>query len=292
MSNLTKVFVVLVTILSAMLVAVVVTFVASQDNLKGETDALKTRVQIAQESAISSQHELTTLQQKNDEQNANLRNRAANLQAELNARMSEVAALKSNLVKARGGNERLQVQQEAHTAQISTLASLTDRMDSELGNLRQSLRTSQSSEIEASQQLMAANTKVQALEREVRKLKEEVTALNNTALDYLELLRRAGITPQDERTSAGVHESDVPIHGSVTAVAEAAGDVYAGVNVGRNDGVNENMKFMVFRGDAQLVGTLVIDVVDERTASGVVTLLVNPDDQVMSGDRVLSGEVQ
>ena len=292
MDNLTKVFVVLVTILSVMLVAVMVTFVANQENLKAETDALKTRVQIARKAAASSQYELSTLQQQNDVQTANLRNKAVNLQDEVNARMSEVAGLNSNLIKAGGDNERLQVQQEAHTAQISTLASLTDRMENELRNLRQSLLTSQSTEIEGSQQLMAAKTKVQALEREVRRLKEEVTALNVTALENAKLLRRSGITRKDVPASVGVHESDIPIHGSITAVAEAAGDVYAGVNVGRNDGVNEKMKFMVFRGDAQLVGTLVVDVVDERSASGVVTLLVNPDDQVMKGDRVLSGEVQ
>ena len=292
MDNLTKVFVVLVTILSVMLVAVVVTFVANQENLKAETDALKTRVQIARKAAASSQYELSTLQQQNDVQIANLRNKAANLQDEVNASMSEVAGLNSNLIKAGGDNERLQVQQEAHTAQISTLASLTDRMENELRNLRQSLLTTQSTEIEGSQQLMAAKTKVQALEREVRRLKEEVTALNVTALENAKLLRRAGITRKDVPASVGVHESDIPIHGSITAVAEAAGDVYAGVNVGRNDGVNEKMKFMVFRGDAQLVGTLVVDVVDERSASGVVTLLVNPDDQVMKGDRVLSGEAQ
>ncbi|HEX7010561.1 MAG TPA: hypothetical protein VF184_11295, partial [Phycisphaeraceae bacterium] len=57
------------------------------------------------------------------------------------------------------------------------------------------------------------------------------------------------------------------------------------VNVGRSDGVQENMKFMVHRGD-QFVGNLVIEAVDADASAGRIVLA---KDQIQPGDAILAG---
>ena len=78
---------------------------------------------------------------------------------------------------------------------------------------------------------------------------------------------------------------ETPIRGQVTRVEQIDDETFVEVNVGTNDGVATNMKFLVHRG-SQFLGSLVITNVDVQSSAGRMQLLQG---QVAIGDAILTG---
>jgi hypothetical protein len=287
LGNLNKVFVVLVTVFSVMIVAVVVTFVANQDNLGNRLQAAKSRIGTLESTAKSAQDlreqlhsrfgaELIKLQQQLTE--------AGEKQSILN---KERALLAADLIKERGLNEQRQIQHSQFMFDVGRLASMLDKFDKELSKMRSKVRDSTTEAITLNEQLMEVTAQAKALERARRNLQQENVRLAKLVQQYEEDLRlQGGLAGARPRKTPEHTPQDHPIYGLITATEPRDDETYAGVNVGSNDGVDKNMKFLISR-DGQLVGTLVIDVVEERAAFGKVDLVV---DEVAKGDRVISGE--
>ena len=91
------------------------------------------------------------------------------------------------------------------------------------------------------------------------------TAMQNVPIEF-----RGGASGGGT-TVAAPFEPATPIQGKVSRVAKVEGDTFVEINVGKNDGVQPNMRFLIHRGD-QYLGSLVISYVDSNASSGRMSL--------------------
>ncbi len=286
MSNLTKVFIVLVTVLAVLLVAVVVTFVASQENYREDYVTLQTDAQIAGDRARTLQSELSTVMADRDALQAAESERADRLQLNLNTAQTTLAESRGELAQLQAEIGQLKAQMTALVSQNSVLASLASQQSGELDKLRTESDRTGVALIEATDNANALTSQRDTLSLQVRDLQEKAAQILEENKKLNQVVQQNNLSVAD--TSAPT-EMPVPVYGRITAVQQAGDATYVEVNLGRKDGVQPNTKFVVFRrsdGGMGYVGSLVIERVDEDASSGRVTLSVEP---VVVGYQVASG---
>ncbi len=287
MSNLTKVFVVLVAMFSVMLVAVVVTFVANQGHLGNQLEVAQSQNNVLEKMAKGAQDLREQLIKEFGDQLDELQGQLTEAKEKESIYNTDLALLEANLIKEKGRNERRQAQHSQLVSDIGRLALMLEKFDAELIEMRGKVRESTTEVITLNEQLMEATAQANALERARRSLQEENVKLAKLVQEYEEDVRLLGKVAGRRPKKAPAHASEeYPIYGLITATEQRDDETYAGINVGSIDGVDENMEFLISR-DGQLVGTLIIDVVEERAGYGKVDLMV---DAVAQGDQVISGE--
>lgn len=290
MSPLTKVFVVLVTVFSIVLVALVVPFVANTENYRAKLREVESSKTSAEARARSAEAEITALQYKDSEQvalkeaeNRQLTGQRNELASRLAEKTSEVEGLRSARDKAEAGRTIL----EASHKQLLDVAKV---MQDELKEVRKGYLDRSEENTKLATTVRVLESTKGTLERQLRQLQEQVAGVQERnkqieeAFAKLDPAQRAQLLGNDP-TASVVFESASPIHGKVTAIQQVGSDAFVQVNVGKNDGVQPNMKFLIHRGNTFL-GTLVITTVDARASAGRVTLASG---DVTSGDQVLSG---
>jgi len=287
LSVLTKVFVVLVTVLSVLLVAVVVTFAANQENLRTRFQALNADLLVAKQTARTRQAEQEAHGDKQGERLAVLEIDKRQLLSHMAGLDVEAATAKAQIISLRTQIISLQ----ALTAQLGStgdiLSKTSEQQRQELNGLRKQYDIVQTRLITVSDLVNAKSTQVGVLTKELRFAKEQITGLGKTNEQLIAKLHQSGITLEDESAQRPPFQASYRIDGGITAVEAIGGDVFVQVNVGSNDGVESKMKFLVHDQGA-FKGTLVIDMVDLTSSSGRMTL-VSDDEQIVSGDHILSG---
>lgn len=284
LSSLTKAFVVLVTVLSVVLVALIVPFVAKIENFANTTDKLKTERTQAREAARIAEGELSAVQTRLSE----LATAHGSQKAKLTAQIIE---LQSALDKARD-----QVNQErAGLADLKTafsrLTSANEQANRLLAVLNDELKTGRKQMVDLRTKVIELTDKnnelsslVLSYDRNLRRLKEENTAM----AEQLEALVQTG--GQVPAASAELPAAPLvahPISGRVTRVDAATDTTFVEVNIGRKDGMAEGMDLIVYRGEDEYLGTLMIDKVDSTASAGhmvrmgISTLVVEPGDSTI-----------
>ena len=292
MSVLTKVFVILVTIFSVMLVAVVVTFVVNQENLRtalvdAEADAL-----MARSAAKALQGEQEAHQNQVAIQLDRLQQQANSLQASLVSKDEQAATAEANEVSLNREITQLKAINNQMAASQRIVSEMAEAQRTELKALRFEINRVGAELILITDRLAAKTTENEALIRDLRAKKEVLEA---TVSDYNKLwalAKERGWSPGDEDPTEGITRAETRIDGMVTAVESTeGGEIYVQVNVGRNDGVLDNMEFVVFNRDkrgVQYKGTMLVQSVDAAESSGKLRL-VQQGQKIVKGDQILSG---
>lgn len=290
MSILTKTLVVLVTILSIVLVALVVPFIATQDDLAKKNGELTTQLKSAQQSAKNLEAELAEavrgesatiklLSQENADLKGDLENEKKLRQAaqadaqsskqmlgDLKADFTVMAEAQKQDAKTIGMLSK-QVETANQTVQIQgtrilQLGDAVDALTSERDSLVRSVKKQQENMVSQREDLEAVQAELAAIPAEVKK-------------QYLE-----GEDRVVEQTP------DRPIAGQIIAVDDTVdGLILVQVNVGQSDDVKEGMKFLVHEGNV-FKGTLIIDRVEPRVSVGKMELV---KDSPVTGDSVYAG---
>ncbi len=249
MSVLTKVFVVVVAVLSVVLVALVVPFVARTEdyrdllkNSKAENDVLNATARNAQAALadeIKSVDKISKDSQVMKEQ----------MDATIQDLHQKLAATESKL-------EEEQAKEERNSADLAGLASaetqhaeITKALQAELTQRRDEVLREQKSRVD----LAAANDRLEsdleAAKRQLSRFQEQITLLDEKNADLegelakipSDVLQKVTSTETGDNTVA--YESPVPIKGQVTRVQKVDDSTFVQVNVGSADGVAKNMKF-------------------------------------------------
>ncbi|MCE9592323.1 MAG: hypothetical protein K8S99_17590 [Planctomycetes bacterium] len=286
MSVLTKVFVVLVAVLSVMLVTLIVPFVANTENYRKQAEEQKNAYDAAKASAALVQQENQALMEKETQRVSELKQtiqglqeRNSTLTTQLASAEAATAAEKAAGTQAEANISRLAAAEEQH-------ASINKALDAELQSLRPERVKQQTQIIQLLDRNNELSTQVEAVIRQVRRYSEENTQLGmHVAQLEATLAKVAPGAISQEAGSQQPYLSDVLIQGTVTDVQKADDTSFAQINVGKNDGVQENMKFLVHRG-GKFVGTLVVTKVDIKASAGRVMLAQG---EIKTGDLVLSG---
>lgn len=289
MGVLTKVFVVLVTVLSVLLVALIVPFVANTENYKQQLDDARTAKAAAEELATLRQNELNAAQSRDSEMVTVLKSQAQNLATQINLLTQQLA---DSETKARSESEKLAKFEADWSRLIATNqqnTQMTKELRAELTERREKMVNQQTQMIELADRNNEMESQLEAMTRQVRRVHEQLTQLQEQNADLEQKL--AQLPPQwqqkilSEEIEAAPFVPETPIRGQITKVQQLKDELFVQVNVGNNDGVTTNMKFLVHRGN-QFLGTLIITTVDAQNSAGRMLLTQG---QVAVGDLILTG---
>ncbi|MEP0847261.1 MAG: hypothetical protein HRF50_10645 [Phycisphaerae bacterium] len=273
MSTLTKVFIVLTSVLSVALSCLFISAAAQWDNWK----ALAQTYQVARDAAIT------------HEQNA-----VAAAQASLALKAEELAARTRELEEARAAQQR--AEQELAQVRSELAQTKNERIAFEAGRAKlQEILSVTTGELKSLQQqhqtVLDQNIDLQTrngrLNGRVLELTTNVTILNDQIRNLQEKLyaseQRVASAQRVAAPSVQPAAVATPAPGVVVAKPAAAGEIkgritavqgtYASIDVGESSGVSVGMTFMVYRGTSTYLGELVVDKVRPNEAGGKLVLL-------------------
>ncbi|WP_432799491.1 hypothetical protein [Poriferisphaera sp. WC338] len=289
MSLLTKAFVVVVTVLSVLLVALTVSFVANTNDAKEEAKKHESNFKGAQVRLRKLQSDIESMQSTESARIATLNGTVAELTATIAQQRRDIAESEArNKSMVSSLNE-----QKANVARLTATSNLSvtllEKVNSELNDGRSQLVDTETKLVQAIDRINELETEREGLIRSLQHNKENAVAL----AEELEKIETAiASLPQDMQQQVyNTGEGTVKVKPSHQIVGQidlvkAYGEVtMVQINVGKNDGVAENMEFMVHRG-SEYVGTLIVTKVDARDAAGQLTLV---NGAIQAGDTVLAG---
>lgn len=292
MADVTKIFVVLVAVLSIALVGMVVPFVQSTQNYRAAVDdaqslakAADARRALVQDSLADAQNRLSTLQ---DEQNAEI----VALKQQLNTMAAEKASTQADLTMQRVLNAEQTAELKGLAAAERQHADIIKTMAGELGTLRERVvRLSGELVMETDAKGDLAG-QLEAAQRQNRVVAERL------ALAEAEGKRLAGIlekVPADvmaviTNTAAATSDSllnvpSVEVTGKVTKVQEMDNQTFIQVDIGSQDQVGVNTKLVVFR-KGSYVASIAVIAADPKVSVGRVLMAKGP---IQVGDSIVTG---
>lgn len=290
MNALTKAFVVVVTILSVILVALVIPFAARVDDYASQYEQMKqdrnTQLALAQEAATKVRNAIAA---KGSELETALES-ISTLTAELDRANNDVKALEAKLNQAQLTLDRSSASMEILSSDNQTKSEQLNKQSEQLQAHIATIAELQGQRADLSQILIDERGKVRRLSDNYLRIQEENKALQQQLLEKTASLKAAMeqlaiYLPEDGTDSLPV-TSPVVIRGSVTKIVQPTeGITFVEVNVGTRDLVKEGMEFTVYRGD-EFVGKIKIASVDTAAAVGQLTL---SEAAVQEGDDVRTG---
>ena len=288
MNVVTKIFIVLVSLLAVLMVPLVAVNATSATALKARNIALKARITEA-----NADREAQILSRQNAEATWNLRNRELQQQiAEMEqSRTSDhraIAQLESNLADRQGHLASLQASLEVFAQTDRAKAQLTDALVGELRDVRTRALAAERQTIQLDEALSEVQNQLDVADAARRKLQEEVVRLSEekdqalgTVAKYVAYVgelpeARAGATGGGARVPA-----DRDLSATVIAVRRSSDGTLAEINAGSRDGVKDGWVLAITDG-SRFVGNLRVIETDVNRATGVVEL----------EDRAARGEVK
>lgn len=293
MSPLTKAFVVLVTLLSILLVTLTVPFVAEVDEIKTALDTERAKYAAVEVTRNNLRERLIAAEAAQGQIQQALNETISDLESRVSEVSSERNDLRSRLAAAQSGQQEMQATLAALSQNDQTKTTLLDTYASKLEEVQGSLVEQSQRNAELIDRTNELSNERTQLTRSVQRLRERSTELSEQLAAASSALASAGVqVPQ--ASGSGVAAAPVPagerIYGSVTDVQTATGGrVLVQVNVGASDGVRSGQRFVAFRDQEGLVGTLEVRSVDDSVAVASVVSQQRPlqaTDQIVSADGV------
>jgi len=287
-STMTKVFVVLTSVVAIVLSCLTVATAARWSNLKDQIDSyqqlyqaeLVKRMNLEGIMAVSLAMKDDALKEK-DRLLARQEEEVRRVTADLAAKTLDLARETNDRVAAEAGRKKLeeilQVQTEEVTASRKYQQQLlADNIDLQTRNQRLASRvlelTSQTTIL--TDELRNAQEKLYAAEQKVKELQQSLAA--DTRRPVVEKEAPSGVVPVAKQVAGPIRGEIVELDGR-----------YVSLNVGETSGVVPGMTFMVYRG-ATYVGDVQVEMVRPRESGGKITMVATGQ-AVQRGDQVIYG---
>lgn len=295
MSIFTKIFVVLVMVLSVLLAALVVPFVVNTETYREKFLSVQSQLEVQKYNAMNRESDLAAqIQSKIDLFEAQ-KDESARLQAELNSRDTTIQGLQAQVIQLQNANADVRGQLARLSTGLDQATQINAMLQEEIKDRRDKMLTLQTRGIELTESLRDRTTQVDTLVRQVRLLKEQqedLTTQNERLVAKVDSLSQYAEKSTDlpgtltMKVGPGTTKTSTTIRGMVTDVKQIGDDQFIAINVGANDKVAEGMKFMIHKGDTYL-GDAVITQVDLNSSAGRVTLKrgeITPNAEVLTGN--------
>lgn len=288
MNILTKVFVVLTAVFSLALLVFVALILNGQDKYRANAQDLQMQALGAKAMLAKMEGQRDNLRDALDR----LRNEKVNSESTLNGQIR-------NLQNQLAGSEReiatgkndLNTAQASVTALTTANQAMTDalgKLNAELAGLRKDVPVLTQQNAELNRKNNEYQTGLEAAQNAIRRLQEELAAAQQPAP------AKAPTTSSEGGPGAGAGtptlSAVVPINGTVTRVDTMNGRTFVTLSLGKRDGVQENFRFTLYRGNSY-VGDAVVRKVSPDQAVAEVTML-KPGQQAQSADLAISGAGQ
>lgn len=294
MSTLTKVFVVLVTVLSVAAMGLMVSFAANTSNYKQQFDDAAGQLKTAEARARDKQGELDLLKDRLDQTQGDLTATITQLKAD-NGKLADdlaenalrIQSLQSSLDKTQADGSRLTSLNEQQLI-------MRKAAEDELSDRRRKMADQSRQLVELADRLAELQSERDAQERIARRFAERNTSLEEEVRDLSKIIEsvppealvRTHVTTQAVALASPVW-LDPSVEGKITRARQVGEDYYVELNVGSNDHVTPGAWFMIHRGQ-QYLGDLVIETVDVHASAGRMRLGASSG-AVKAGDRAFSG---
>lgn len=276
MHVLTKIFIVLVSLLAVMLVPLVVVYAHNENNYKSrlmdaeaKSAAAILNVQAAEARAASRE---AGLQASIDE----YRGTIGTLQQNQAASEAEVRQLQSQVATSNAASAEINTHIQTIASQISAGQQLTESLVGELRELRAMAVTLERQKVELDEALRDVTTQLdvaeqarRALAEELQRVKEERAAAVNDVSKAIAM----GFNPNSD-TRVGVRDGINPdrhLTATVIRVERSTNQVLAEIDAGEKDGVKQDWIMAIANG-GDFIANLRIIAVDVNRATGIVTL--------------------
>ncbi len=287
MHVLTKIFVVLVSLLACMLVPLVVTYAHNENSYASLYSAAKSQ-------ADAAEAELRSARSGFDTAKATLQTENTQLQETVKDLRSQMASLELDVRQAEQGRVEAESRQSEFQAQLATLASaiqvgqsVRETLLSEVRDLRDRMLDTERERVELDQAYQLALSEKEVAEKARRALEEELAQIKDERSSALDQVQRYVSTygPLDAGDSVqlGVRP-DRNLETRIVEVRRTADEVLAEIDAGSRDGVKIGWVLTISNAEG-FAGRLRVTEVDINRAVGVVEL---EQGRVAQGDRVLA----
>ena len=288
MSTLTKVLIVLLTLSSIFLCGIVVTYVANAENYRQMYNRLRVEKDAAVENEQNAKKQFNELQNQTKEEKDKLNNEIAALdreKGELGTKLKEAERQVAALIEEAGKWKAI----------TRDFYDTNDKQRQLLEDTLATLKTIEAEQIQSDKEIKDTTAAliekmaiIDDLEKQLKQQIEEKTALQNE-LD--KLLQRTGkavaapepVTPIKERAQVALPTVDISLNGLIMAVDLE--NSLAEISIGAANGVKQNMRFHVTRGDKFICDIVILDVEPEK-AIGTLELMDVTKEQPKAGDNV------
>ena len=286
MSTLTKIFALLVSALSIFLCGVIVTFLASAEDYRGEAEDWQTKAEAAQIQDLAAQNALTIYMQKQEAASEQLRTNIASMHMLLEDRNRQLAtASQESSVNVSLANTAVTTM-GALRETITNMQASQEELTKALQQSRNKMIEAQTQMVELTRHLNSEKVKTNQLENLRRRNLEKIRALEDQNAAIHRQLKKVTLSSSEFRddekvTMARTELAGVPIRGQIT---EIDGDNVA-ISVGSASGVRKDTRFWITRGD-KFLGNLEVVYVESNESVG---RLANKQGVVVRGDTVTTG---
>jgi chromosome segregation ATPase len=279
---LTKVFVVIATILSIALSALTIAYATNVDRIRRDYEQQRGKLGMVEASSAAQSAQQAAAVTRLQETIASLQNQVSNTTGQL----TDLQGQRSTLISER---DKANAERATTQAKIDELAEVAKTQATLLTNYREEVEKLRGSELAFRQQRLELEDRISDLESQ-----REVLDQNYRALQ--EELAAIKTDTQGGRTAAGAISSvsgaftyaGPIIQGRVESVERdgATNKLMAKLNVGTNDRVAKNMRLYVIR-DNNFVGNLVVTNADLSFSVGAFDSL-GLSNEVKAGDLIVS----
>jgi cell division protein FtsL len=287
LSALTKVFVVLLVILSLLLAAASITFLHTVPDYNSQIATLNT-------SLSGAQAQTERVRAAESASRAAADARAAQLDGLLSDANASIASLRGELARVQAEKTDLQGQiAQSNTTQstlsnaVSANMALVNTLRDEVAALREEYDRTLQQNLDLGAQLAKMSNEYEYIQRAFRASEER----NKDAMSRIGTLEgqlvAAGIDPKSDQTPV----APPPINGVIVQRMAIEGQPFALISVGAEDDVKPGMRFAVIDDQtSQLLGFVTVEQVDDQVSIGKLSGdridQVAPDDQVKTETAV------
>lgn len=288
MSPLTKLFVVLLVLVSVALSAGTITFVNKLDPLQKQLGLARTQLQ-EQQALVTKANESVSasaaaIQKAQDDTSAELsalRSQMLAMRSTVEDREAQIAKLNNNLAVLTSANN------SASTA-LSASEDAKGKMQEQVATLRRDADERLRQVADLSQRVNKLNADLDQTEKARRNLAEQVTDASGRADRAMRQLRDMGVPDsQLAAGTAGTGAGAPALNGVIRTRRTIAGKEYATISLGSQDYVTKGMQFKII--DAKsgaFLGLLQVEIVDQNEAMGQVVAEPQNLAQIKAGNVV------
>jgi chromosome segregation ATPase len=273
---LTKIFIVLVSLLSVLLVPLVVVYAYNENNFKSRYQAAEEQKVAAQEAMKMSEARLGADNGRLQAEIDQLRTARGDLEKNRAADQAKIHTLESTAAASAGMQTEISSKLSLLAKSVEAGQQLTDSLVTELRQLRSDAVALEKQKVDLDEfsrdlqgQLEVAVAARRALEEELARVKEEqnkaVTKLGMYQARFGDIEVRAGALGRDE----GIFP-DKSLEARIVRVDRSTGQVLAEISTGSTSGVKQDWS-MTIKSGGEFIANLRIINVDINRATGIVT---------------------
>lgn len=293
MHVLTKIFVVLVTLLAVLLVPLVVVYAHNENAYEKRFQAAESQASAARSALQAAQAAHGAVLTRKDGQIQELNTANSDLRKQSDRQATEIRTLETRLVEAEALDSEIRAQLAMLAKAVDAGQDLTETLIDDLRNIRRIALASEREKVELDEALRDAQARFDAAEEARKAIQEELHRIKDeyaeSAQNLAAYVHKFGKLTTDTIATGALVDRKVDCH--VISVRRSAEQVLAEIDAGSRDGIRTGWVMTVV--DNGFVARLRIVEVDINRSTGVVEL-EDPDarGQVTSGQRVFARPLQ